>query len=91
MEVSRAPDTPRSDLDIALLVSSSEVADQVREHLMRLEDKQQLRISLTALTPKELAVLPDDDRWWSDVVRDARVLKGSAPKAAKRQVAKATA
>jgi predicted nucleotidyltransferase len=89
--VARAEDTPRSDLDIALLVSSSDVADRVREDLMPLEDEQQLRISLTALTPKELAALPDDDRWWSDVVRDARVLKGSAPDAAKRQLAKATA
>lgn len=89
--VARAEDTARSDLDIALLVASSDVADQVREDLMPLEDEQQLRISLTALTPKELAALPDDDRWWSDVVRDARVLKGSAPEAAKRQVAKVTA
>lgn len=88
--VARAEDTPRSDLDIALLVYSSEVADQVREDLMPVEDDQQLRISLTALTPKELAALPDDDRWWSDVVRDARVLKGPAPEAAKRQVAKTT-
>lgn len=88
--VARAEDTPRSDLDIALLVSSSAVADQVREGLMPLEDEQQLRISLAALTPKELAALPDDDPWWSDVVRDARVLKGSAPEAAKRQAAKAT-
>jgi sugar/nucleoside kinase (ribokinase family) len=75
----------------ALLVVSTEVADQVREDLMPLEDDQQVRISLTALTPQELAALPDDDRWWSDVVRDARVLKGSAPEAAKRQVTKATA
>jgi predicted nucleotidyltransferase len=89
--VARAEDTPRSDLDIALLVSSSSVADQVREDLMRLENEQQLRISLTALTPKELAALPDDDRWWSDLVRDARILKGSAPDAAKRQAEKASA
>lgn len=89
--VARAEDTPRSDLDIALLVSSSAVADQVREDLMHIEDEQQVRISLTALTPKELAALPDNDRWWSDVVRDARVLKGSAPEAAKRQATKASA
>lgn len=89
--VARAEDTPRSDMDIALLVSSSDVADQVREGLMPLEDQQHLHISLTALTPKELAALPDDDPWWSDVVRDARVLKGSAPEAAKRQAAKAVA
>lgn len=89
--VARGEDTPRSDLDIALLVSSQAVADQVREDLMPLEDEQQVRISLMALTPKELAVLPDDDRWWSGVVRDARVLKGSVPESAKLQVAKAAA
>jgi predicted nucleotidyltransferase len=86
--VARAEDTPRSDLDIALLVSSSHVADRVREDLITLEDEQQVRISLTALTPRELAALPDNDRWWSEVVRDARVLKGSPPEAAKRRVAK---
>ncbi len=89
--VARAEDTPRSDLDIALLVSSSKVADQVREDLMPLEDAQQLRISLTALTGRELAALPDGDRWWLGVVREARVLKGPAPEAAKRRAAKATA
>jgi predicted nucleotidyltransferase len=89
--VARGEDTPRSDLDIALLVSSGGVADHVREDLTSLENEQQVHISLTALTPKELAALPDDDRWWSDVVRDARVLKGSAPEAAKRHAAKAAA
>ena len=89
--VARGEDTARSDLDIALLVSSHKVGDEIREQLMSLEDEQQLRISITALTPKDLAALPDDDRWWSDVVRDARVLKGQAPAAAKRQVDKALA
>lgn len=89
--VAREEDTPQSDLDIALLVSSSRVADQIREDLMPLEDEQQVRISVTALTPKELDALPDDDRWWSEVVRDAKVLKGSAPAAAKRRLAKAAA
>ena len=70
---------------------SQAVADQVREDLMPLEDEQQLRISLTALTPKELAALPEDDPWWSDVVRDGRVLKGAAPDQAPRRLAKATA
>lgn len=89
--VARGEDTPHSDLDIALLVSSQQVADEVREDLMPLEDEQQVRISITALTPKELGALPDRDRWWSEVVRDARVLKGSTPAAAKRQVSKAAA
>ncbi len=89
--VARGEDSPASDLDIAILVRSQAVADQVREDLMPLEDGQQLRISLTALTPKELAALPEDDPWWSDVVRDGRVLKGAAPDQARRRLAKPTA
>ena len=89
--VARGEDSPGSDLDIAILVRSKSVADQVREDLMPLEDAQQLRISLTALTPKELAALPEDDPWWSDVARDGRVLKGAAPDQARRRLAKATA
>lgn len=89
--VARGEDTPRSDLDLALLVSTQAVADQIREDLMPIEDEQQVHISVTALTPKELVALRDDDPWWSEVVRDARVLKGSAPESAKRQAAKVTA
>lgn len=89
--VARGEDSLASDLDIAILVRSQTVADQVREDLMPLEDGQQLRISLTALTPKELAALPENDPWWSDVVRDGRVLKGAAPDQARRRLAKAAA
>ena len=89
--VARGEDAPRSDLDIALLVSSQKAADRMREDLMPVEDEQQVHISLTALTPGELAALPDDDHWWSEVVRDARVLKGPSPESAKRQASKAAA
>jgi predicted nucleotidyltransferase len=89
--VARGEDTPRSDIDIALLVSSQELADEVREELTSLADEQQVHFSVTALTPKDLAAIPDHDRWWSDVVRDARILKGPAPDAAKRKVAKVAA
>jgi len=82
--VARGEDTPSSDLDMALLVANHAVADRVREDLMPLEDQQQLSISLTALTKEELAALPEDDRWWSGVVRDARILKGASPQFAKR-------
>jgi hypothetical protein len=46
---------------------------------MPLVDAHQIRISLTALTAKDLAALPDDDPWWVNVVREGRVLKGAAP------------
>jgi predicted nucleotidyltransferase len=86
--VARGEDTPASDLDIALVVASQEVTDQVREDLMPVEDEHHVHISLTGLTAQELAALPDGDPWWSDVVRDARVLKGSAPEAARQRLAR---
>lgn len=54
-------------MDIALVVRSQAAADQVREAFMPLEDAQQIRISLTALTARELAALPEDDPWWANV------------------------
>lgn len=89
--VARGEDSFASDLDLALVVRSQAVADRVREDLMPLEERQQIRISLAALTPRELATLPDDDPWWLDVVRDGRVLKGSAPEQTRRRLAKVSA
>jgi predicted nucleotidyltransferase len=89
--VARGEDAPDSDVDIALVVRSQAVADRVREALMPLEDAQQIRISLTALTTPELAVLPEDDPWWANVVREGRVLKGAAPDQARRRLARAAA
>lgn len=87
--VARGEDSAASDLDIVVLVRSQAVADRVREALMPLEDAQQLRISLTALTAQELDALPEGDAWWAGVVRDARVLKGSAPDLTRRRLAAA--
>jgi predicted nucleotidyltransferase len=89
--VARGEDAPGSDVDIALVVRSQTAADQVREALMPLEDAQQIRISLTALTAKDLAALPEDDPWWVNVVRESRVLKGAAPDQARRRLARAAA
>jgi predicted nucleotidyltransferase len=89
--VARGDDAPGSDVDIALVVRSQAVADQVREAFVPLEDAQQIRISLTALTARELAALPEDDPWWANVVRDGRVLKGAAPDQARRRYARAAA
>lgn len=89
--VARGEDSPASDVDIALVVRSHAVADQVREALMPLEDAQQIRVSLTALTSRELAALPEDDPWWANVVRDRRVLKGAAPDQTRRRLTRAKA
>jgi predicted nucleotidyltransferase len=87
----RGEDAPDSDLDIALVVRSQAVADQVREAFVPLEDAQQIRISLAALTTQELLALPDDDPWWTHVVRDGRVLKGAAPDQTRRRLAQVAA
>lgn len=89
--VARGEDAPASDLDIALVVRSQAVAEKIREELAALEDAQHVHLSLTALTPQELAALPEDDRWWRNVVRDGRVLHGPAPAQARRRIAKAAA
>ena len=89
--VARGDDSPASDVDIALVIRSHAVADQVREALMPLEDAQHFRVSLTALTSKELAALPEDDPWWANVVRDGRVLKGAAPDQTRRRLTRAAA
>jgi hypothetical protein len=74
--------TPASDIDLALLVTSPKVADNARENLMPIEDELKVRITVTALTAQDLAALDAGDIWWSDVVRDARVLKGGRPEGA---------
>ncbi|MBE0546472.1 MAG: nucleotidyltransferase domain-containing protein [Rubrivivax sp.] len=86
--VARGEDSPASDLDIALVVRCQAVADRIGEDLMPLEDAQQIRISLTALAVKEYAVLPVGDLRWANVVRDDRILEGSAPEQARRRLTK---
>lgn len=89
--VARGEDSPASDLDIALVVKSQAGTERIREALMPLEDAQQVHISLTALTPDELAALAQDDPWWLNLVREGRVLKGPAPEQARRRFAKVAA
>jgi predicted nucleotidyltransferase len=84
--VARGEDTPVSDIDVALLVSSRDMADKVREDFMPIEDELKVHVSVTALTSQELAALHEDDKWWSDVVRDARVLKGGRPEVEMKNV-----
>lgn len=84
--VARGEDSPDSDIDIAILARSHAVADRVREDLVPLEDAEKMRISLTALTSKELLALPEHDAWWVNVVREGRVLKGAAPDQARRRL-----
>jgi len=91
--VAHGTDAPRSDLDLALALDEDtlEVVHKVRDAVQDLGDRLGVYISLVVLTPADLAKMSSADTWWSDVVRDAKVLKGSAPakEAARAQAARA--
>jgi len=89
--VARGTDEPRSDLDIALVLADDSVdaSRQVRDALQVLGDRLGVHISAVVLTPSELAKLPPGDHWWSEVCRDAKVLKGVAPAREAARCAKA--
>lgn len=79
--VARGTDEPRSDLDLALAVDEDtlDVGRQVRDAVQVMGDRLGVHISPVVLTPSDLAQLAPTDTWWSDVLRDVKVLKGSAP------------
>lgn len=79
--VARGEDEPHSDLDIAIVVNDEPVgaADRVRDAAQTLGDRLNVHISVVVLTPTELAELPQGDSWWSNIVRDAKILKGVSP------------
>lgn len=79
--VARGTDEPRSDVDIALVLAddSMDASHDVRDALQVLGDRLGISLSATVLMPSELANRPPDDRWWSELCRDAKVLKGATP------------
>lgn len=89
--VARGTDEPRSDMDVALVlaVDSVDASRQVRDAMQVLGDRLGGHISPVVLTPSELAKLPPSDHWWSEVRRDAKVLKGLAPAKEAARCAKA--
>lgn len=79
--VARGTDEPRSDLDLALALDEDavDVGHQVRDTIQAMGDQLRVHISPVVLTPSDLAQLSASDTWWSEVLRDAKVLKGLAP------------
>jgi predicted nucleotidyltransferase len=79
--VARATDEPRSDMDVALVLDedSLDTSRQVRDAVQELGDRIGVHISPVVLTPTELAKLSPSDPWWSELIRDAKVLKGDSP------------
>jgi predicted nucleotidyltransferase len=79
--VARGTDEPRSDMDVALVLAddSLDASRQVRDAVQVLGDRLGVHISPVVLTPSELVKLSPSDPWWSEVSRDAKVLKGVSP------------
>jgi predicted nucleotidyltransferase len=89
--VARATDEPRSDMDIALVLDedSLDASRQVRDAVQGLGDRLGVRVSPVVLMPTELARLSPSDPWWSELSRDAKVLKGVSPAKEAARCAKA--
>ena len=89
--VARGTDEPQSDLDLALVLADDSVdaSRQVRDAVQALGDRLGARISPVVLTSLELSKLSPSDQWWSEVSRDAKVLKGVSPAKEAARCAKA--
>ena len=77
--VARGEDAPRSDIDIAMVIDQPGAAVAVRETLHGLEDRLRVHFSVVALTPAEVASASSGERWWAELIRDGKVLKGASP------------
>jgi predicted nucleotidyltransferase len=89
--VARGEDDPASDVDLALVAQGApgDVADAVRERLRPLEDELRVTFSVVALSRADVLARGEKDPWWTELVRDAKVLKGAAPDAVAAQLRQA--
>jgi predicted nucleotidyltransferase len=89
--VARGEDSPHSDIDIAIVTQDDGlgVAEAVRETLQALEDRWGVHMSVVALAPTDVARLQPDDRWWFEMTKDAKVLKGVGPQQEAQRCARA--
>jgi len=79
--VARGQDEPRSDMDVAVIVRGEPgpVGEALRAAVRPLEDREGVVLSIVALSLPELAARARRTRWWQELVRDAKPLKGSTP------------
>jgi predicted nucleotidyltransferase len=79
--VARGEDAPRSDIDLAVVMNSDDLdcAALVRDDIQNLSDALHVPVSAVVLRPSDIAGMPAHDRWWGEVVRDARIVKGVGP------------
>lgn len=89
--VARGEDTPASDFDIAIVVSTAsaeEVADSVRDALRSIGDTACVNFSVVAIPITEVPSVADESGWWHSMAQEAIVLKGVAPDRLIAQIAR---
>jgi predicted nucleotidyltransferase len=81
--VARGEDGPASDLDVAIVVRGEDVEkslEDVREALRPAEETLFFNCSVIGLSEQDVSRLSrDNDRWWVELVRDGKALKGARP------------
>lgn len=90
----RGEDRQDSDIDIAVLMAESQMADhegdrveEIREALNEAGARLHFQPSVVELSPSDVVRLrTTKDPWWMDLVRDAVVLKGRPPTVVAREV-----
>ncbi len=80
--VARGEDTAASDFDIVVIAPEGEVeavVESVRQSLRKVEDQLYVNCSVVGLSGSDVARLCTGDKWWLNMVRDAKVLHGTRP------------
>ena len=87
--VARGEEGLGSDLDVVLVVNNSPdaVTEKVREAIAASRGPFAIPVSIIGLAAKEVLTLSKGDPWWSNVVSEARTLKGDRPEVLARKLA----
>jgi predicted nucleotidyltransferase len=79
--VARGEDAPSSDLDIAVVVTGDPeaTASELREALHEIERTYAITCSVIDIAATDVADMANDNAWWQEMARDAKVIKGMPP------------
>jgi predicted nucleotidyltransferase len=80
--VARKEDTPRSDIDVAIVFPDDLVehaAGEMRERLSPAEESLGFSASIVGIGPHDVLRLSAGDPWWTTLARDAITLAGPDP------------
>lgn len=80
--VARGEDTPRSDVDVTVVIGKADVereTQEMRERLRAAEESLGFSASVVGISSSDVLRLSPDDSWWGAMARDAIALVGPDP------------